>query len=230
MNVRTLSACFCLLFCTANLQAAITLTPVQTVVLNGTATAATVTIDLIVNNTVAGQQVGFYAFSVNLAGPSISGVTASYDNLSVWGGVNGLFHAPNPSIVGNVITFRAGGPDPLNLPIPDPFNIVAPVGNSRIGTVTFTTTLNGAFTATTTQQSTQGVFPGGTQAALFGFVQDVNAGPGGELQLTAAGDFKQGNFSVAGITAVPEPTSLLLIGVAVAGLAGQRLRRAKRTA
>ncbi len=201
--------------------AALTLTPSDATSIIYGLNSATVTFDLnVTNNDVPAQQVAFYSFSVNLSGPSITAISASYDDSSVWGGVLGLLHDPAPVIVENTVSFRAGGQNPLNTPSTDPFNIslTAPAV-SRIGTITFTTLLNGDFVASTSQAST---LDAGSTLPLFGFVQDQLFG--GETQITQSGDFKSNTLTVSGITAVPEPSSMLLIASVFLGVGGNRVR------
>ena len=154
------------------------------------------------------EQVGYYNFRVNLTGAGISGLTAAYNTTSVFSGLSavdldGVNPGINPGISGTQITFQAGSPTNIGVPTS---------GDEFIGSISFTTTVNGSVDFSITRLPT---------VIGTGFARN---GPGAVLT-TLDQDLQSKSFTVSGIQAVPEPTSLLMIGSAIAVFGGFQLRR-----
>jgi PEP-CTERM motif len=157
------------------------------------------------------EQVGYYNFQVNLTGPGaagISGLTASYNTTSVFSGLttvdlDGGTPGINPGVTGTQIRFQAGSPTNIGVPTS---------GDEFIGSISFTTTLNGSIDFSITPLAT---------VIGTGFARN---GPGAVLT-TLDQEMQPKTLTVSGIQAVPEPTSLLLIGSAIAVVGGFKLRR-----
>jgi PEP-CTERM motif len=170
------------------------------------------------------ERAAFYHFRVDLTGSGITGLSAVYDTGSVWSGLapvdlNGVQAGDNPGISGNSIVFKAGGAT----------NLAIPTSNSFVGTITFTTTVNGSFGFSITPLDTSlggGTAGQNTTAGLLGFAHRAN--PSGFAQLNQ--NYVPANIVVSGIVAVPEPSSILLIGFVLAGCGGLHLRRRIATA
>ncbi len=214
-------------------QATIVVSAVETI--TGGTTSKTVTIDIstITSGIVTPpplppgpidpsfEQVGYYHFRVNLTGVGISGLSAAYNSASVFGGLAAVdldaAAGVNPGISGTQVTFKAGSTTNIGIPT---------TGNNFVGSVSFTTTLNGNFNFSITpldtssggglasQNTTPGVGTGfARNGALAGSFSVIDQ------------DLQPKVISVSGIVAVPEPSSILLIGSAVAGFGVYRMRR-----
>jgi len=242
MNFRTFSICAILLLLgNAPAHAGIVLTTQVNQVLSVNGGLATVNVKIFGNSDSGfSQQVGFYAFSVKIVAPvgaPVTSLAAVYNSDSasanVWGNASGLkTTATNPSVnlLTRTISFKAGGPKSDSVPVPH--NIQVPTSAREIGSFSFTTTANGDFKFQSSSLSTQRSNNSDTTGSVgnldgFAFIDlfDNNA----EKQVLNNTPINT-TFVVSGITAVPEPSSLLLIGAVVAGWGCRRIRKTSRTA
>jgi PEP-CTERM motif len=155
------------------------------------------------------EQIGYYNFRVNLTGPNISGLTAEYNTTSVFSPLTefdfDIAPGVNPGITGTQISFRASSPSNIEVPT---------TGNNFIGSITFTTTLNGAFNFSITPL-----------AVLAGPQTGFARNHPNPLILGLDQDLQPKVINVSGILGVPEPSSIALIGIALAGFGGIQMRR-----
>jgi hypothetical protein len=213
----------------APVQATIVLSTVTNI--TGDTTSKTVTISL---NTVSlapptsalpvpidntnSERVGFYNFRVDLSGVGITGLTAS-NSAGIWSALPGV--APGPAIVGNQVTFKGGAG--ANIVLPES-------GANTLGTISFTTTVNGNYNLSIVALDTGvggGLASQNTGVGIAtGFARHAENNLGDPIIIANDKSITPTpTIVVTGITAVPEPSSILLIGVAVAGLGGVRFRK-----
>ncbi len=212
-----------LAFSFAPLHASIVITP--TVSVSETATTATVTVDIFGKSSVVdGELVGFYGFKIDAPGVA-SGITASFAGQSgSWVGAGGVFGSQTHPTTSSYSV----GPAPVFSSVPSN-NLISNSAGNQIGRMTFQiarTLVNQSFSLTALAAPAPVGSIGLTAGSSpNGFLRDDRSG-GGVGTLTNVGmSSDTANFTVNAITAVPEPTSLMLLGFAGSALVGSRLRK-----
>jgi hypothetical protein len=166
------------------------------------------------------NQVGAFGFQLNISGPgavtNVNGalVTPANGVSTNWTGLN---NAGVGAPVGSQLTFQGGGPVDL---VDQPYNVTIGAGqnaNTRIGSASFRATVGGTYNLAF-NASAPLIFA----AAGNGFIRSVDAIPPVQSQLV-------GIFStptvVVNFTAVPEPSTFVLLGIALSGVGVTSLRR-----
>ena len=180
------------------------------------------------------QLVGGYGFTLSLNYLPVSGFTATQVTpVAVAPGTtdnkwSGLFRdAGGPVITSNSVTFRGGGPPAGGLNL-DPYNVLigtAQSPNTLIGTVSFVRDPHTTYTISSSLTTTSRL-----DFATTGFLT-VAQQPDGMGGFNATSVQVGSSFNSFAITAVPEPSTMALVGLAVGGFGLKRLRsRRKRQA
>lgn len=172
------------------------------------------------------QTVGAYGFTLTIDNSPLNVSATQVVPVNVAAGQSGSnwrgLDNPGASVAGNVVTFRGGGPADFNNPNIDPFNTVIGLGqttNTLIGTVSFLGVVSTTYTITSDVTTTYRLLPSNPVPPNDrGFFLIEN--PAGPVVSTAVGS----SFNSFAITAVPEPSTMALVGLALGGFGWKRLR------
>ncbi len=180
------------------------------------------------------QLVGGYGFTLSLNYLPVSGFTATQVTPTFvppgppetkWSGLDNT----GPTLTSNTITFRGGNNPPPIGTNTQPYNVSIGTGqstNTLIGTVSFVRDPHTTYTISSSLTSTLVTQLGNFQGFLA--VSSTDAG-GGNFNNTAA--TVGSTVNPFAITAVPEPSTMALVGLAVGGFGLKRFRsRRKRNA
>ena len=172
------------------------------------------------------QAIGAYGFTLAINNSPLNVAATQVAPISVAAGQSGSnwrgLDNPGATVVGNVVTFRGGGPADFMNPNIDPFNTVVGVGqstNTLIGSVSFTGIVSTNYTITSALTTTFRILPGNPvppNDAGFFLIEN----PAGPVISTAVGS----SFNAFSLTAVPEPSTMALVGLAMGGFGLKRFR------
>ena len=216
-------------------RASIVITPNVSVIENDT--TAFVTVDIQGRSDAGDQSIGFYGFRIALPGTATSIVANFNGQQDPWISLGLNFGDQSAVVTGMNATYTVGPSAGFGLgAIPTGRTITGT--NSQIGRITFQvarTDVEQMFTLSAVASAAPlplgASVVGGSEGFFF---DDRRGGVGGpitgqieNIALATSG----GGFTVSAITAVPEPTSLMLLGFAGSALIGSQLRRRRsRTA
>ncbi len=178
--------------------------------------------------------IGGYGFTVTLNYVPVGGLAATQVTpVPVAAGTtdnkwSGLFRDAGGPVIGtNSVTFKGGGPPTGGLNL-DPYNVSIATGqvpNTLIGTVSFVRDPHTTYTISMTPTTT-----GRLEFATTGFLK-VDQQPDGFGGFNATSVQVGSTFNNFAITAVPEPSTMALVSLALGGLGLKRLQsRRKRQA
>ena len=216
-------------------RANIVITPNVSVIENDT--TAFVTVDIQGRSDAGNQSVGFYGFTIALPSTATSIVAGFTGQQDPWINSGADFGDQNSVVTGVNATYTVGpggfGPGSI------PTGRTITGTNSQIGQITFQvarTATDQPFTliavASAAPLPVGAMVVGGPNGFFadqrnFDFINNEITGQITSIPLISSG----GGFTVNAITAVPEPTSLMLLGFAGSALMGCQLRRRRsRTA
>lgn len=222
-----LAGLFCILVNSAAFGSIVLSTGNTVVTIGGGNTFADVTFDVFASydgiqdgtNGANSNQVGAFGFQINVTGPgavtnvAATRVTPTSGVSTNWTGLNSVA----PVIAGSTITFRGGGPVDV---VDQPYNVTIGAGqnaNTRVGSASFRATVDGTYNLAF-GASAPLIF-GGTGN---GFIRSVQGVP--PLQSQLVGVFPSPTV-ILSITAVPEPSTFVLLGLALSGVGATSLRR-----